>query len=241
MLGLYRAAMAVHVAAGFLGLAVYWVAAWANKGGPVHKRFGRLFVWSMYAVCASSFAAAFVVVARPELVHPGQAVAATYDNAAFLSFLGLLTLANVSGGMLYLDERSDLRRLDTPARKAILYATVAGGAALALRGLQSKALLLVAFGGLIGQLYPLQTLAFLRRMRTEPPDRRAWLRGHLGAMIASGIALHTAFLAGGAASRYFPWLTIRTGYLFWFLPGIVGSFLIPRVEARWAPLPKARS
>ncbi len=241
MLAAYRAAMAVHIAAGFLGLLVYWVAAWANKGGPVHRRFGRLFVRSMYAVCASSFAAAFVVVARPELVHPGQAVAATYDNAAFLSFLGLLTLANVSGGMLYLDERSDLRALDTPARKAILWLTVIGGAALAVRGIQSKALLLVAFGGVIGQMYPVQTLAFLRRIRTEPPDQRAWLRGHLGAMIASGIALHTAFLAGGAASRYFPWLTLHTGYLFWFLPGVAGSLLIPRVEARWAPLPKPKN
>ena len=44
----------IHVALGIVGLIVYWIPIFATKGGKLHVRFGRYFVWCAYGVAATA-------------------------------------------------------------------------------------------------------------------------------------------------------------------------------------------
>ena len=44
----------VHVVGGFTGLAAFWVPVFTKKGSPVHRRFGRIFLWCAWLVLGSA-------------------------------------------------------------------------------------------------------------------------------------------------------------------------------------------
>ena len=131
-------------------------------------------------------------------------------------------------------QKKDLTRLKNPLDISLNLLTLAGGLIIAGIGLLKGNFLFVFLGGFIGLTSPGMQLLFLFRELRSPLDPRAYFFHHIGSMIGSGIALHTAFLAGGAASRYFPWLAQSTGYLFWFLPAAVGIMAKRIVVKRYA-------
>ena len=69
----------IHVALGIVGLIVYWIPIFATKGGKLHVRFGRYFVWCAYGVAATA-----LVICVVRLVDPPEAV-----PRAVHAFLGI--------------------------------------------------------------------------------------------------------------------------------------------------------
>jgi hypothetical protein len=66
----------------------------------------------------------------------------------------------------------------------------------------------------------------LRYMRSDPPSKRAWMYEHLGAMIGSGIAFHTAFAVFGVTRLFDIGLDGWIAIIPWVAPTAIGILAI---------------
>ena len=76
----------IHVFAGFIGLAAFWIPVFTRKGGKNHKFYGKIFKYSAYFLLA---AAAIALIIRIP-----QFVATDFSNeneVMFLSFYMFIT------------------------------------------------------------------------------------------------------------------------------------------------------
>ena len=94
-----------HVVAGSIGLIAGFVALYAGKGAPLHRRAGMVFVWSMLAMCTvgvmmaavrgiaphanipAGLVTAFLVVTGLTAVRPATKFTRRVDAVAMLVFL----------------------------------------------------------------------------------------------------------------------------------------------------------
>lgn len=76
----------VHIIAGSIALIAGYVALYASKGAPLHRRAGMAFVWSMLAMCAAGTLIAAVKGVAPKLNIPMGCL------TAYLVFTSLTTV-----------------------------------------------------------------------------------------------------------------------------------------------------
>jgi len=69
-----RAVYVLHIAAGSLGLLLGYVALYATKGGPVHRRSGMLFVYAMLTMAAAGLTLAIVRNKAPDINVPAALI-----------------------------------------------------------------------------------------------------------------------------------------------------------------------
>ncbi|MDJ0701028.1 MAG: hypothetical protein QNJ07_14335 [Woeseiaceae bacterium] len=212
----------VHVIFGFAGLAAFWIPIFAKKGATNHVRFGKVFVWSAYAVLAG---AAIVIALRfVRLANDGIGPAdepLLFGFLVFLTYLTFVTLVTVRHGMSVLRHKRQPAAVRTPVNLALAYLSIAASSALIL-----YAIILSPPNAIL--LYALSPIGFgvgsgnLRYMNNVPDSPRAWMYEHLGAMIGSGIAFHTAFAVFGSARLFEIGLTGWIAVIPWVLPAAVG-------------------
>ena len=212
----------VHVAFGAIGLIAFWVPVFAKKGAVNHVRFGKIFVWSAYVVLA---AAALALMSRTYvLLGEGTGPADQPLLFAFMVFLGYLTFVTfviVRYGMQVLKHKGNPAELRTGLTRALAVASIAASIGIILYAVllspPNKILLYalspIGIGSGIGQL---------RYVSGTTQSRRAWLYEHLGAMLAAGIAFHTAFAVFGSTRLFDIGLTGWIAILPWIAPTIIG-------------------
>jgi hypothetical protein len=212
----------VHVTFGAIGLFAFWVPVFAKKGAVNHIRFGKAFVWSAYVVLA---AAAIALSTRlVDLAQQGIGPSDKPTLFAFITFLGYLTFVTfviVRHGMKVLQSKGDPAALRTPLNIALAYGALAAGVGIILYGFvfdpPNKILLFalspIGLGNGYGQL---------RYMKAVGLSRRAWMYEHLGAMLGSGIAFHTAFAVFGASRLFDIGLTGWVSIIPWVAPAVIG-------------------
>lgn len=225
---LFDALLLVHIVAGFVGLAAFWIPVFARKGGRVHVRTGRVFAFCAYVVTVS---AVIAVVGRiASYRYLGISVAdqpETYGFSVLLGYLGVVTFVMVRQGMRVLATRRAPEKLRTPAHGALAWASISGSVIAVAFGLTvwsevSPILLGMSPIGIF-------TGRRMRRLMRDPGgQRKGWFYSHLASMLGSGIAFHTAFLVFGAqrfwAYEIEGWLAIVP----WILPTVVG---VPAIVA----------
>jgi len=194
----------IHIAAGMLALALAPLAMLTVKGGPAHRRWGKIYFWSM-AVVAST--AVVLALWRPQIFLALLAVFSFY-----LAFTGYRVLSRKRPAQ---GERAGA--LDWAAAVA----TFAASAALAIFGLARPApswerlgVVPVVFGMLGMVLAGLDLARFAR----PPADPRAWWFAHMGGMLGSYIAAVSAFSVVN--------LTFLPTAARWLWPTILGVPLI---------------
>ena len=231
----------LHVSTGFVGLAAFWIPAFARKGGRLHVAAGRVF-----SVCAYVVALSALGSASWALLHPtswwGRGPVSLVDIPAgeimviaILGFLAIVVLGSVETGLRAMTTR---RRPDEFA-----------GWRLRLVGLVQAAasLALLAFGlfhvvrtggvfwipvalGAAGIAGYVQDRRFLAKPRPTP---MAWWYKHMEGMIGCGIGFHTAFLVFGWQRLFGSGLIEGTWwFLPWILPTAVGATAL-RVWTRY--------
>lgn len=209
---LYDAVRMTHVLAGVLALVLFWVPALTRKGGRVHRRAGRTYVWAMGVVVATAVPLSIAFVIRGDWVV-----------GTFLGYLAVITFSALWGGRRALDYKTDAATFRTPFHAAVGVANfVAAVAILVLAWVAADGFVRVLFTifSVIGFSAAWETRQFFRR---PPDDRRWWWYQHMGGMIGSGIAAHTAFGVFGM-SRLFPELQFGTwGFLPWVAPSVIGT------------------
>lgn len=212
----FKALIAAHIAAGAVGLVAFWIPALTRKGGPTHRRAGRIYVRAMAVVIATAIPLTIVSFVR------GQWVA-----GVFLIYLAIITGTALYSGLRAVRSKAGPKEYITPAYKALAGLTFASGVAVLAIGLATRVWLFVGFS-VIGLTAGYSSYVFIR---TPPTDPRYWWYEHFGGMIGTGIAAHIAFLNFGAG-RLIPGFSLADwGMLAWFVPVVVGIVAANRIEA----------
>lgn len=216
----------VHVAFGAIGLIAFWVPIFAKKGAVNHVRFGKVFVWSAYVVLGA--AALALLIRTYGLLAEGTGPADQPMLFAFMVFLGYLTFVTfviVRYGMQVLRHKGNPAELRTGLTITLAWASVAASVGIILYAIllspPNKILLFalspIGIGSGVGQLRYIGG-----PISGDGQSRRAWLYEHLGAMLAAGIAFHTAFAVFGSTRLFDIGLTGWIAIIPWIAPTIIG-------------------
>lgn len=209
---LFNTFLAIHVLGGTVGLVSGTLNMTARKGGPRHKRVGRVFAVSMLATGLSALVLS--------VMHPSP----------FLFIVGVFTIYMVGTGWRY------LRRMRAPQAgtawidRGLTLAMAATAVVFVVMGVTRLAhmnlfgLVFVAFGTI--------ALMFVRRdlryQRHGVGRAGEWISAHLQRMMGAYIAALTAFLVVNA--HHLPGQLPAVVY--WLLPTAIITPLIVRWAAR---------
>lgn len=218
-----RVFLGVHITAGFLAFLMAPVALATAKGGKVHRRWGKVYLWSMGVVAATALPMALY---RPVLF---LALVAVFSFYACLSAWRVLALKDLPKG-------DQAKPIDWAAAiiTFVTSACLAGFGAFKPAIVQHMGIVAIVFG-IIGM-----SLAFgqIKSFVWKPKEKMFWWYTHLGNMIASYIAAWTAFSVTTLSTNF-----RHAGILVWLWPTIVGVPAIALTTAyykrKFAPRTKA--
>jgi hypothetical protein len=203
----------LHVALGAVGLVLYWIPIFAVKGGRVHVRFGRYFVWCAYGLIVTAL---LLCVIR--LFDPPESVPRAVH--IFLGYIAIVTLGFVRQAVLVVRTRRDPQSLTSDRLHhglGILCLLVSVGIILVgILGDPATRMILISLSP-IGFVAGSGILSFRRSPKKTP---RAWWYAHMVAIIGAGIAFHTAFAVFGASR----WIRLSgpLQILPWIAPTLIG-------------------
>lgn len=221
MTTMLSALLFLHIVAGFLGLAAFWVPLFVKKGAPIHVRSGRVFTWCAYVVSVT----AVVLAADRAVSYRLERIALTdrpdlYGFAYLLGYLGVVTFASVRQAIRAVATRKTPDALASPFHLALTWASIAGSAgciAVAFTAWSEVSPILLGMSP-VGVIVGSTNLRVIRR----PKEHMAWFYSHLGSMLAAGIAFHTAFLVFGSGRFVSLDLSGGLAVLLWVFPTLVG-------------------
>lgn len=239
---LHQAALTLHIIVGSFALLLFWIPMLGRKGSVNHRRFGRYFVWGMYAVSGSGLLMSSLDLLFPLSMHasgvelsPAEAISVrseVREFALFLFSLSLLVLTSTRQGLLTIRHKSERAPLRAPVHTLLCTSLAGVGSLLLLRGLQEGAILFMLFGSL-------QLLSGLQNLHYnfKPVLReREWWLAHLNSIIGSGIGVYTGFFVFGGSrlfSGLFGDIFSDYGILLWIAPGLIGSIAIAVLSRRY--------
>ncbi|MDH3224207.1 MAG: hypothetical protein OEO23_10870 [Gemmatimonadota bacterium] len=212
----------IHILAGFIGLAAWWVPVATTKGGPVHRRAGKAFAVTAYLVGTTAIASAVLRIG-------GSAFSGTLgDNPValaflvFLAYIGVIVIESTYYGVRVLRTRRNHEMLGDRFLGLLLWSMAVGS------------LVVAAFA--IGAWTPVSVILLIlspigvkaawdqrRYIRSAPTHSRAWFFEHMEAMLGAGVAFHTAFLVFGSQRWVDLSLLGPFNWVPWVLPALVGT------------------
>lgn len=213
----------LHMACGFTSLLLFWIPAFAKKGGKTHKKVGIYYVYVMSIVALSA------LILSIENLFTNR-----ISMGVFLGFLSLLTARPLWLGIESLSSKKSLnKRYKIIHLFTSLLLSVAGIVLIwfGLHSSSSLAPVMIIFG-----ILGLTALPELIRMyRTDYTTRnKQWLKDHLSNMIIAGIAAHTAFLVFGGQSILPNTSNTPISIMLWVSPSVIGLFAIAWAKRKYA-------
>jgi len=221
MLLVFEAFVIAHIVTGSVGLVAFWVPVIGRKGGDVHRRFGRVFTFTMLATGVAAIGISTATLIAPLETHPHL------DDAAFVRgifgwmmlYLAVLTINLAWYGWLCITVKRDRAAMRTPVNLVLQV------------GLTLLSVNCVAHGILIGQplMIGISGIGFatvatnLYHMYRPAPHPLGWLSEHVKALVGAGISVYTAFFAFGAV-RIMPEIALNP--VLWSVPLITGLAII---------------
>ena len=196
-----RLTLWVHILAGTVALIVAPIALMTVKGGPTHRRWGKVYFWAMAVVAVTA-----VVVAY-------------WRSIMFLMLTAVFSFyAALSGYRVLYRKRPELGQRATTFDWISAVLTLLASSALVVMGILRPSPTWQRLGvvaivlGIVGLFLAVRDiLTFVR----PPTDRNAWWYHHMTSMIASYIAVVTAF---SVVNFSFLPLTAK-----WLWPTIIGT------------------
>ena len=226
----------VHIVVGSIGLILFWIPIFARKGGVWHRRAGRGYVYSVYVVTITALTSCLWGWIHPVSFMSYVGREPTAQDVAqirfFYAILGVLAAMALTGavfGMQILKVKDSGTPMGSPALRVVLSVEF-----LASIGALTYCASLVISGSFVGLHSILVVLAgftlldsinVLRSMRN--PRRIPWLIQHFEALLACGIAFHTAALVTISNVALKLPLPGPLQFLPWVLPTLIG---VPAIE-----------
>jgi hypothetical protein len=211
-----------HVGFGFIGLAAFWVPIVTFKGGKNHRFFGKIFKYCAYVVLFAAMisVALHTVMGISEGVTPADQPS-QYGFLFFLGYLALVTYVALRHGMQVLLQKKDISTLDTTLNRSMARLAILGSVAIIAYAFYYKPSSMVV-------LLALSPVGFatgfriLKALKGKRPEKKAWFYEHMGAMIGTGIAFHTAFAVFGSQALFDLGLDGFIAIIPWILPAMIG-------------------
>ncbi|MEY2745761.1 MAG: hypothetical protein RL112_803 [Planctomycetota bacterium] len=199
-----------HALGGVIALVSMWVPLFSAKGGVVHRKAGRVFVWAMAWVSVSAVvASALRLTSEPDKPQ----------GPLFLSLVALQSAAATWWGVsMVRHKQRDAVSRSLPDWIAVV-ALVGSGVLTLAYWLQGAAVLF----GIFGVLNLVFGLRFARVLGRAPRSRFWWWYEHLFGMLVACIGTLTAFFVVNyeripeAVQSHLPPLVV------WTAPGLVGG------------------
>jgi hypothetical protein len=211
-----------HIAFGFVGLAAFWVPIVTHKGGKNHRFYGKIFKWCAYIVLFAAMLS--VVLHTAQGISTGVTPVDQPSQYAFLFFLGYLALVTYVGlrhGMQVLQQKKDVTTLNTRMNRHMAHLSMLASVAIisyALYFKPSSMIVLLALSPVgLGTGF-----GILKAIKGKRPENKIWFYEHMGAMIGTGIAFHTAFAVFGSISLFNLGLDGFIAVIPWILPAMIG-------------------
>lgn len=210
-----------HIVSGTVGLICMWVPVVGRKGGPRHKRWGKVFAWSMLITASIAIGISTCTLLYPLETHP------FWDDAALVRgvfgwmmlYLATMTIMLAWYGLLCI--RNKRRHLEnrTPLNFSLQFLTFVTAANCAWHGFVLEQPLMIGIS-IVGLTAATLNTRFLL---TDKPPHNEWLIQHTRGLVGAGISVYTAFLAFGAVN-------LLPDYAFspivWATPTVLGVSLL---------------
>ncbi|MEM1412727.1 MAG: hypothetical protein AAGH19_10255 [Pseudomonadota bacterium] len=231
---LFNTLVLFHIAVGSIGLTSFWVPVVARKRRGLHTQAGKVFAYAMLATALSAALAALLTLLAPLATHPE--ISSRYaNNLRAVNGLMLLYLAAITFAAAFTGLKAARLKRRWGAHRERLETAIHGSAfvlaiAVLLVGWQRGSWLMMGLSliGLLG------TPGTLRRILNRPNQGMEWKYQHMGAMLAAGIAAHTAFLVFGAGR--FVDSSLGNSIWVWLAPTLIG---VPAI-ALWTRIHRRR-
>jgi len=200
----------IHISAGFTSIVLFWIPMLSKKGGKLHIKSGKLYVWSMW-----------VVVITAAVLSVKNVIIGEFDAAIFLGFLSLITSGSLWYSIAILKMKKG--RTDKYKKKHFVYhlIVVISATLMIVYGILSGSngsILMFIFGGL-----GLTSTPHLWRYLKKSESKLTWIQEHLVGMITTGIAAYTAFLVFGGQRMFGHIFTGHYAIILWTAPGVLGT------------------
>jgi len=175
----YEGARMLHILGGTIALASFWITAVMRKGTDRHRLLGRIYL----------VAITFIILTAVPLAL-GAFERHTPVTGAFLLYLIVITGTPAFLAWRAIRDKSDVKRYTGVAYRGLAVLSILAGATVLYLGIRFDALLLAGFSA-VGLVTGSLMLRFAHR---PPAERNWWLSEHYGAIIATGVATHVAFI-----------------------------------------------
>jgi hypothetical protein len=184
----------IHILFGTAALVLGMVAICSRKGGPLHIRAGRLFLYAYLVVVFTATIGLLV-----------------FDFRSFLAVVTLLSFYDVFAGYRALQLRG--RRPQAVDRIAAVLGLAAPWIFIITMRYLRQPWNPILTWSILGGLLAISGYDLLRNVLPESWLKRVWVQEHLYKMMSAYIAITSAF-AGTVFARYMPWSAI--------LPSVLG-------------------
>jgi hypothetical protein len=240
---LFHLFLAVHVGAGVVALLTFWGAVATRKGGPAHRRWGRVFSLSIYVASAQALGMGALSVVWPLAMHPQLTDEPLYRGLFgwMMIYLAVLAVSMTRYGLAMVANRSRHEANRHWSMVGLQLAVLVTGVNCLVHGIVLGQPLMVGIS-LLG--FGTST-TYLHYMFRREVARGDYVPEHLKAMVACGIAAYTAFLSVGLVDM-FPEHAFNPAI--WAVPTVLGMWIIIHHLRIWgtparrsgAPLPAGR-
>ncbi|MFK8163379.1 MAG: hypothetical protein AB8H12_13035 [Lewinella sp.] len=212
---LVNSILTIHVAAGFTSLALFFIPAFAKKGGKLHNTVGRWYVYGMWTVIVTAL---LLCAAR---LYQGH-----FFQAMFLGFLALLTSGPLYHGIAVLKNKQGpstrMQRIYLAYRITLASTgTYLLGAGLGWWGPGGHTLLIIF--GTLGMVITIPSLMDEYRGKQKEYD---WLIEHFSGLLITAVAAFTAFFAFGGRRIMGNLFGGHLEIIAWVTPTILGVAFI---------------
>lgn len=196
----------LHIAGGALSLLSGLGAMVTSKGSTLHRRFGKIYFYSMTAVFVGALATA--------IGHHRDFLLMVAFFSYYLTVRGYRILYLKK---LHLGQRPAALDWIIIAVSAVFIVSLLGWGAWALMQGAGMGIVGIAFGA-IGSTFLWKDI---RSFRIPPQEKMHWWYGHINAMGGSYISAVTAFVVVNIQIGQLNWLL-------WLLPSVIGGTMIGR-------------
>lgn len=213
---IFNFSRAFHIFLGFWALITFWGALLIRPKGIWHRRLGTSFFIAMIGLSLSAFILSYLTFNFIEVIHPDWLEMEAKAFSLFLSGLGFASAIGCLNGWIAANRPHRVINLPTITANCILLVV-----SLVLFGIAAHwSQVIIALAGALGLNISLPYLKESYRRSSK-----SWKVIHIQYMMGAGIAVHTAFVAGGG-SRFMPNYITELGWMGWLLPTLLFQPLI---------------
>lgn len=208
---LLRAVLVMHIAGGTSALITGLGAMLTKKGSLIHRRFGKVYFWSMTAV----FVGALIL----SITHTKAFLLMVAFFSYFMTVRGYRILYRKQ---LHAGQKVELIDWLVTSISGVFMLCLIGWGVYQIIGGNNMGIVGVVFGTL-GSTFAFQDFkSFVK----PPVDKMHWWYGHIGGMGGSYISALTAFIVVNIQIPQYGWIL-------WITPPIIGGMLIGSTVRRY--------